>query len=542
MKKSLFLLVALAALTSCGGSDQSGSSESKTWEEVKATRTRITIYVNESHIYGPYVKGVDENVVEEAIAKKFFEDTGNAIKLDVIYETNATFNTNFGAVMSASSWDAAVNYVGQAGIEDTILDQDVLSNIDTSIRQNGTHLRETLTTDSWNSVTSINDEVIGIPAQMDTKQKGVLARKDYMRQVGYTESKAEADASNGTLKWVHTIDDFNDMIGKIKTSIPKVTTPISGPAYDIEFTLLAGCMDSTGYQYRSVSYDDDGKVTEVLPGWISKNYDKVLQQEYDWLKAGYWEADNTTLSNSKRLENLSAGKTAVYCADPSITNLINVVRQAKIADPTAEFVLLDPLAAVDENGDAIEDSGAFVEANPNYDVLIFNKKSKKTDLVIKYLDWMQSSKENYELCAYGIKGEHWEDSDIGEDYYEYADDYFVTHKPYSGVFTLVRNDSISNRIPMQYTETERQWISRVKSYKCLSDDTRGMLFYGCDSQTYLGFQEAEADFYTDVAMKAWAGTANPTNTYPTGEANYRELASAYIEWLTNRYKMYLLAR
>ena len=355
----------------------------KTWAEAKANRVEITIYVDESNVYGPYVKGVDENVVEEAIERKFWEDTGLAIKLNILYESHSTFSTTFGAVMAASSWDACVSYLGQAGIEETILNQDVTLDLTSMLRQYGSHILSNLGEDSLNAVTSYSDTIIGVPSQNLTKQKAVLVRKDYMRQVGYTESKAEAEASNGTLIWCRTIKDFDTMIRKMKAEIPQCTTPLSGSVYDMEFTLLAGCMDSTGYQYRSINYNQDGSIKEVVPGWISENYGKVLKQEYTWVTDGIWEADNMTISANARLSNFSAGKSAVYFADPTITNLIDIARRCKEIDNTAEFTILDPLDAVDESGNAIENSGAFVEVSKNTDCILFNKRSKKAPLLVQ---------------------------------------------------------------------------------------------------------------------------------------------------------------
>ena len=529
-----------------GGNDTSSVTTTKsqyaTWAEAKANRVEITIYVDESNVYGPYVKGVDENVVEEAIEKKFWEDTGLAIKLNILYESHSTFSNTFGAVMAASSWDACVSYLGQAGIEETILNQDVTLDITSLLRQYGSHIVESLGEDSLNAVTSYNDTIIGIPSQNITKQKAVLIRKDYMTQVGYTESKEEAETSNGTLIWCRTITDFDTMVRKMKAEIPACTTPLSGSVYDMEFTLLAGCMDSTGYQYRSINYNADGSIKEVVPGWISENYGKVLAQEYDWVTDGIWETDNMTISANARLSNFAAGKSAVYFADPTITNLIDVARRCKEIDPTAEFTILDPLDAVDENGNAIENSGAFVEVSKNTDCILFNKRSKRVPLLIQYIDWMYSSKENYELCAYGIKGEHWIESEYGDDYYEYADEYFVTHKPYSGVFALLHNDELSYRIPMQYTETERAWIQKARSYRCFSNPTDGMLFYGASSQITTNFTTAEADIYLYCATLAWAGTKDPRTTWTSSCDKYREQASDYIEWLTNQYKLYRASR
>lgn len=547
MKKNKLLVMILTSLIMVGcnsntqASNSTSTKETIPWSEAKNNRVKITIYVDESNVYGPYVKGVDENVVKEAIEKKFYEDTGNAVDFNILYESHATFNNSFSLIMSSSSWDGAVSYLGQAGLEDTVLNENVVLDLSSLLRKNSQNILNALG-DSIDSVTSFSDEIIGIPSVNITKQKGVLVRKDLMRQVGYTESKEEAENSNGTLTWCRTIKDFDNMVRKMQNQISTCTTPLTGSVYDMEFTLLAGAYDSTGYQYRTINYNDDGTIKEVIPGWISQNYGKVLQQEYDWVKDGIWEKDNTTISENQRIANLAAGKSAVYFSNPTVTNLIDVARRCKEVNADAEFTILDPLDAVDDQGKAIENSGAFVEVSKNTDCLIINKKSKKAQLIIDYMNWMYSSKDNYELCAYGIKGEQWKDSEYGDNYYEYTDDYYTTYKPYSGVFTFVHNDAISYKIPMQYNETERNWIEKVRNYRCLKNATDGMLFYGASAQVTTNYATAEASIYLECATKAWAGTKNPAETWEDACIRYRQQASDYISWLTNQYKLYKASR
>ncbi|MBQ7165153.1 MAG: hypothetical protein IJR61_07470 [Clostridia bacterium] len=553
MKKIIVLLLVLCvgtALFSCKkekvkDSTGEGTSASQTWEEAKSNSVKITVYMDESNVYGAYVRGSEEKFVKDAVEKKFWEDTGNAIDLNVIIESHSTFSNSFAGVMSTGAWDAAVSYLGQAGLEETVLNNDVTLDLTDSLRRYGSHIygeNGAVDDEALYAVTNFNEEIIGIPSVNLTKQKGVLVRKDYITAVGYTESKTEAENSGGTLKYCGTIKDFDQMVRKMKAEIPKCVTPLSGNVYDMEFTLLAGAYGTAGYQYRSINYNDNGTINEVVPGWISENYGKVLKQEYDWVKDEIWEADNATITESVRLSNLAAGKTAVYFANPTVTNLIDVSRRVKAIDSSAEFVLLDPLDAVDESGNAIEGTGAFVEVSRTTDCLIVNKKSKKADLVIKYLDWMYSDKDNYELCAYGVKGSQWKDSSFGSDYYEYADDYYVDHRPYSGVYALLHNDEISCRILMQYSETERNWIEKVRNYPCLSNPTDGMLFYGMSALINSNFVTAEADMYLNCATKAWAGASDPAVTWPAACEHYRNQAGDYIVWLTNQYKLYKAAR
>ena len=128
MKKILGLTLAFLFAFGCSACKKnSGNSNSTneptsesvarpTWEQVKGDAVELKIYVDESNIYGAYVAGSAEKTVKEAIEKKFYEDTGNAVDIQIMYQTHDTFNNAFGGVMTTGQWDAAVSYLGQAGL------------------------------------------------------------------------------------------------------------------------------------------------------------------------------------------------------------------------------------------------------------------------------------------------------------------------------------------------------------------------------------------------------------------------------------------
>lgn len=415
MKKLLCAALAacmLLGLCACRDSGTPTPKPSGSWEEAKKNAAEITVYVDASNIYGSYIKGSDEAYVKDAIEKKFYEDTGNAVNFQVNYESHATFSTKFGGVMTTGKWDMAVSYLGQAGLDEIVLKQDVSMDL-ADLLDNYEHIGEAIAPEVMNATTTLTGEVVGIPSSVKSKTKGILIRKDYMTKAGYTEDKAEAAASGGKLKFCQTIDDFTDMMRKMKAEIPACTMPLIGNSYDIEFAITAGACGTPGYQYKSVIYNDDGSIDKVVPGWLSEGYDKVLGYEYLWQKEGLWEADNQVKTKEQRITDYSNGKGAIYCVDTNILELIDVARQVKAVDKNAEFTILGPLDAVDAQGKAIENSGAFVEVSKATDCMIINKRSEKAELILAYFDWLYSDVENYELCSYGIEGEHWVDAGEG---------------------------------------------------------------------------------------------------------------------------------
>ncbi len=241
MKKLLCAALAacmLLGLCACRDSGTPTPKPSGSWEEAKKNAAEITVYVDASNIYGSYIKGSDEAYVKDAIEKKFYEDTGNAVNFQVNYESHATFSTKFGGVMTTGKWDMAVSYLGQAGLDEIVLKQDVSMDL-ADLLDNYEHIGEAIAPEVMNATTTLTGEVVGIPSSVKSKTKGILIRKDYMTKAGYTEDKVEAAASGGKLKFCQTIDDFTDMMRKMKAEIPACTMPLIGNSYDIEFAITA---------------------------------------------------------------------------------------------------------------------------------------------------------------------------------------------------------------------------------------------------------------------------------------------------------------
>lgn len=545
------MLAALLCLSvfGCSRKDPDPTPGPGTVDFDNAEKTKITIYVDASNIYGTYVKGSDENYVKETIERKFYEDTGYAVDFNIQYCSHSTFNTQFTGVMTSGRWDAAVSYLGQAGLDDIALDQDIALDLSDLIDSYGENILEAIDEEAMYATTLLDGKVIGIPSVAKTKTKGILVRKDLMNRVGYTSESGHNDdlgepheAANGKLKTLKTIDDFTDMMRRLKQQ-GICSNPLVGNSYDIEFTLLPGAMNCLGYQYRDVIYNTDGSVKEVVPGWLAENYDKVLAMEYLWQREGLWESDHTIKTAEQRIADLTNDRAAVYCVDPDILSLIEVARQVKSANPDAQFEVIEPLDAVDEEGKAIEGSGAVAATCRTTDCLIVNKKSQNAKIIVEYFNWMYSDVENYELCAYGIKGEHWVDAGAG--YYAYPEgkeNKYLTKAPYSGVFMLLHNDEFAYRLYNNYSAEEKAWISVVENSKTMKSETDGMLFFNMTASMGNAYQTAENDFYPNVALKAWDASVDPAKSYANGVAKYRSQAGDYISWLTEQYKLYVAQR
>lgn len=489
----------------------------------------------------------DDAYVREKIEEAFYRDRGKKISLNVQVYSESDFNTTMSTKMAGNSWDVAISYLGQAGIDEIMISQNVCMELGDLVKTYD-HLYG-LVRDELTAATTIDGSVYGIPSLEITNQYGVLIRKDYMEQVGYTTEAGYHDdlgavnePPKGRKKSLVTIDDFTDMMRRMKAQIGGLKAALSGYPWDVESTLTVGPFSNAGYTFKSVEYNEDGSVKQVVPGQIAEEYYKTLSYEYLWSKEGLWEEECYTGQKINKLNAFVNGTTAIYVVDPEITRLINVARQTKKANPDAEFAILDPLYGVDENGNATEKRG-YMKKQSATSCLVINKRSKNAELVLEYLDWLAESEDHYNLARYGVEGEHW--IDAGEGRYRYPDakkERYETTPPYSGMYALLKWETYSYKIYDNYTEEEYEWIERVRNAETFSNVCDNMLFIGETTDMALNHQTAENDFFQDCLVKAWEGTLDPAISFASNAEKYRNTAAEYITWLTEQYSKYLVAR
>ena len=158
------------------------------------------------------------------------------------------------------------------------------------------------------ATTTVDGSVYGVPSLELSNQYGVLVRKDYMEQIGYTTEQGFNDdlgeitaKPNDKKKTLVNINDFTDMMRRMKAQIPTIKAPLSGYPWDVESTLAVGPFSSSSYMFKTVeSVDDKGNATSVVPGQISEDYLKTMRLEYLWSKEGLWEEECYTRSEERR--------------------------------------------------------------------------------------------------------------------------------------------------------------------------------------------------------------------------------------------------
>ena len=231
----------------------------------------------------------------------------------------------------------------------------------------------------------------------------------------------------------------------------------------------------------------------------------------------------------------------MYVGNPKIDELIRISRRLKEYNPEAELTVIGPLSAGDADGNVTKDAqgkelkGFRAEASA-YSGLVINPRSKNQELMLEYLNWVYASKENYELCAYGIEGEDW--IRVGEDEFSYPSESYITKPSYSGTLKLLENKNISDRTYTGYTAAEKKWIATARNAECYEDALTGMFLFKPADETYNNFISAQNKMVTEVIYKAWNGSIDPKVSQP-GESDgvkyFYSVASDYVDWMTKQY-------
>ena len=521
---ALCALLSLSALAGCVNGNNGGNKPGPDNPGTGGETQRLTVYMS------GYIACSDDDAVKEAIEAKFAKDTGIKIKLNFKIFSKENFNSKFGNIVSRDTWDAAMSYLGHAGIQSLAIDNGAAIDVKSLLTLNGKNIKKVVDNDALKATSYADGQIMAIPSVNNVKTHCVLIRKDWMDKVGYTIDKTDTSK-----KLLRTLDDFTDMLRKFDTEIEGCDIPLRGKPYDVEDYITLGACDAVGYSTSTVAYNEDGTVKEVAPGAIDPNYKKALTYMQKWAAGGLWEKDNRTIPESTREAAWTTGTCGVYCADPEITDLIRLARLCKAEDPNAEFCIMPPLEGTNADGETVS---GYKESSSHTYGLVINKKSKNIDLVVKYLDWMYSDKENYELCKYGIKGTHWEEA--GDGLYTYpADklDEYMAKPPYSGCYVMLENDLVSDRILNAYTAEELGWIEFIKSAPSYKSPVLDMLFPSIPSREASAFQGAENTFFEQVISRSWIGDPMGPALFDAQANAYRSQAEIYIEWLTKEYKL-----
>ena len=159
---------------------------------------------------------------------------------------------------------------------------------------------------------------------------------------------------------------------------------------------------------------------------------------------------------------------------------------------------------------------------------------------------MYSDEANYNLCAYGVEGVHWVNNGDGTYSYPEGKESYLTKAPYSGIFSLVENQNMSNLLYSGYTDEERAWIANSqKSEYYVDNDIIDYILPRNAGMSQLHSASLNT-YWNGVAASAWSGNTNPSNASSENpnislaefyRRNYLEDDAEYLDFLTQQYNI-----
>lgn len=477
------------------------------------------------------VDGSEDPVVKKAIEEKFLADTG--IKINLVTKLymgdDFTSTVNMTWTKRTSDIDAVVDHIAEGGMllsytkeKDTVVDygpilEEYGQNILKYVRMDDTdHIAER------SAYVEIDGEykMNMIPSVYSEKGYSMIIRKDVWRDL-YQSGKValnpdDYDVMSTDYKNL-SLEEFNSILYAMK-EVNSIKYPFMGYPWDVQ-RVLGPLFDLPFYNALHLA---DGS---YAPFQFSAKFGDYLDMLWTWARDGIWEKESTTITDEVRLQYFLTGQSAVYITYPEISNLISAARGLKAFNSDAEVMMLAPF----KDGEGTVKG--YNKFEKSFAGVFSPTKTENAELVVKFIDWLYSDVENYELAAYGIKGTHWvegEDFTLGEKTYKTwaypasKEEQYTEQPPYSGCYLVLRNVNVSNRIREDYNNMEKRWYALATDiFPVFKEEGSAEGIWYADaprSMTY-GATKLDNDFVSNVRNIAWSGTGK---TVPS------ELLTSYI--------------
>ena len=517
----VFLIAALCvgSFAACGGGSGGMTSDG---------RYILSVYRGRS---SGMIDGKDDALVTEAIEKKFKEDTGIGIDLQMTLETNTSIPQKVDLDYSKKDkqMDLVFHYASEdvgSAIVKYAKERESVKEVEGLLEQYGQHILAAIRQGDTNHIAEKTGYVLQengelkmtmIPGVYAEKQYGILINKTYMKQVqDKTGLDPETfDIANENYQNMN-FKQFDTLLRAMK-SIPDVQYSLTGYPWDISRVIAPTFgVDAMSYGLK------DGK---LVPAQLTDGFDRYISTMFEWAKDGLWAPDSNNKSEVQMRSDFMIGKSGVFIAYPEINNLIQLHRQARAMEENAdtEYMMIAPLADVDENGDTLIENGepvvhGFLKNNRAFGAVILPMKSKHPEITVQFLDWMYASQENYDLCKYGIKGQHWiegpEKVINGVTYktWEYPAakyDEYTQNPPYSGMWELLPNLNVSNRVRSDLMDKEMAWyVACTSENEALASVTEGVWLPKVSRSLAMQAQTVDGKYVEDIRSYAWTGLTN----------------------------------
>ena len=483
---------------------------------------KIVIYAGGSSEFS-WVAGSKEKEVIDYICNLYYSETGNSIDFDINF-LGEDMQTKLSSELAAGTQvDIVISHTrGGNGVDDKLKGSDKHYNLYDALYDFAPNLYDAVSGDPLNSLTTFTNDVIGIPSVINPYKFGALVRKDLMEACGYTDDieKSKVEFKDGkNYELVDNLDTFTDMCLAMN-ELTGNSYAVTGAAWDIEKVFIGAYCDA-GYFSSSLVVENGQEL--IMSGGSTTAYQDMLKREYDWATSGVISRDANSILLEEGESNFIAGKTGVFLLDPTIQHLIKVSRMTKNQIPEATFTVLGALKAHKDS----TKKGSMKNPEATFAATI-TKSTKCINQIMSFLNWVYESEENYNLCRYGIEGEHWINNHDGTYSYPKGKEIYATQPAYSGILTLVENQRMSNLVYSGYSKEELHWINDIAGNpdNYVSNDVMNYMFESTDE--YNVKLAAAGDKLYSMAVEAWTGKTDPTSKYQnTNKTVYQYIIEQY---------------
>lgn len=211
-----------------------------------------------------------------------------------------------------------------------------------------------------------NGRIYGVPPHMPGLGRYcIMVRKDIADKYNVSEIK--------------NLDDYESLLAKIKKNesgcCPIYYEPLTMWHLNNDFFMDAsGYINPTGI--TDIIFKQDDPDMALIPWERTEEFDNIAKTIIRWDKRGY-------ISLSSTIENSGTVPTILYCA--VIDSLVWSIRQWNVYPLYPEKTSFK---------------------YPSFENVIgISSKSQKAKDVLRFIEWVHSSQENYNLFMYGIKDE-----------------------------------------------------------------------------------------------------------------------------------------
>lgn len=505
------LLATMAACKNDGQKPTDSNAATTATVKVEAKKAKI-VMINPGDFYA---NDSDNQIVLDEIKKRFKADTNIDLEIEAIdlpwngFEDKVKLKLGSGEqIDSVPIWaDAAKSLISNGLIQP----------MDELIEKYGQNIKKIVPKDAWKFVYT-GGKIYGLPrVASDRNISPMWIRSDWLEKYN--------------LKMPETPDDLLKVLKVFKEKDPAGngnTVPI-----------LATLMNETfGTNFNGVCLglfsvenfiDKDGS---LKPKFLNPNFKHAVEYAREIYTQGLTTKDYFSMKKGDDKNKVKQGVVGVFSSklgglidgnDAYIPNMQKVTPSAKV-----EWLTIKN----------IEGKLSYGSADLSSDFILIPANSKNAEVVMKYYDWMCSSKDNFNLVNYGIENKHWRKKGDMIEILSEGGANQTENKVYSGFYSgmfdmfglpgygraLEANYIIytySDPVKQKFHETER--LPRLK--QIIAADLRKSINYGFTA-TREGIAQETYNNRLNMVITA-------ISKYIAGTTNYDEVQKAIDAYAKN---------